>query len=119
MEEELKPVDLLEQARAAADEEEIHEAERVDRPPAADEGIRPYKTYAPLSFPVVVLLMPAAVFGVLARLGLVSLMTFDGDSVFPLAYAQAMGCLIMGVGLRLKEPIGQLCVYQQSDTRLY
>ncbi|KAF9567338.1 hypothetical protein CPC08DRAFT_681139 [Agrocybe pediades] len=107
MEEELKPVDLLEQARAAADEEETHEAERVDRPPAADEGIRSYKTYAPLSFPVVVLLMPAAVFGVLARLGLVSLMTFDGDSVFPLAYAQAMGCLIMGVGLRLKEPIGQ------------
>ncbi|KAF8913957.1 CrcB-like protein-domain-containing protein [Gymnopilus junonius] len=51
--------------------------------------------------------MPASVFGVLARLGMVALMTYGGDSVFPLAYAQALGCLVMGFALRLKEPIGQ------------
>ncbi|KAF8165286.1 CrcB-like protein-domain-containing protein [Crassisporium funariophilum] len=51
--------------------------------------------------------MPAAVFGALARLGLIALMTYDGNSVFPLVYVQAVGCLIMGFGLRLKEPLGQ------------
>lgn len=98
------PIDL----KQVEDTGETRQAERVDRPPATEEGLRPSKVYAPLSFPVIVLLMPAAVFGVLARLGLVALMTFEGESVFPLAYAQAMGCLIMGMGLRMKEPIGQL-----------
>lgn len=86
---------------------ETRGAESVDFPPGKDEAIPLSKTYAPLSFPVIALLMPASVFGVLARLGLVALMTYDGESVFPLAYAQAVGCLIMGMALRLKEPIGE------------
>jgi len=85
-------------------------AETVERPPGSDEGIPPSKTYSPLSFPVIALLMPASVFGVLVRLGLVALMNYDGHAVFPLAYAQAVGCLVMGFGLGLKEPIGQMCV---------
>ncbi|KDR83680.1 hypothetical protein GALMADRAFT_236012 [Galerina marginata CBS 339.88] len=93
--------------RAEAEGLETSEAERIDRPPSVDEGIRPSKVYEPLSFPVIVLLMPASVFGVLARLGIIALMTYDGRSVFPLAYVQAVGCLFMGMGLRLKEPIGQ------------
>ena len=81
------------------------EAETIDEPPGADDGLRPL-----LSFPILALLAPAAVFGVLARLGLVALMTFDGNSVFPLAYVQAVGCLVLGFGLRLKAPLGELYV---------
>ncbi|KAF8205036.1 CrcB-like protein-domain-containing protein [Pholiota molesta] len=88
-------------------EEETRRAESIDRPPDADEGITPSKIYPPLSFPVIALLAPASIFGVLARLGLIALMSYDGHSVFPLAYVQAVGCLIMGMGLRLKEPIGR------------
>ena len=92
------------------EEEETRRAESIDQPPNADEGIKPSKIYRPLAFPVLALLAPASIFGVLARLGLESLMTYDGHSVFPLAYVQAMGCLIMGMALRLKEPLGELCV---------
>jgi len=63
-----------------------------------------------LSFPILALLAPAAVFGVLARLGLTALMNFDGHSVFPVAYVQAVGCLVMGFGLRLKAPLTALYV---------
>jgi protein CrcB len=51
--------------------------------------------------------MPASVFGVLARLGLQALVTYDGQSIFPLAYVQAIGCFIMGLGLGMKEPFGR------------
>ncbi|KAF9485297.1 hypothetical protein BDN70DRAFT_871320 [Pholiota conissans] len=88
-------------------EEETRRAESIDRPPDADEGIPPSKIYPPLSFPVLALLAPASILGLLVRLGLVALMSYDGHSVFPLAYAQAVGCLVMGIGVRLKEPIGR------------
>ncbi|KAJ7095447.1 CrcB-like protein-domain-containing protein [Mycena belliarum] len=51
--------------------------------------------------------MPFSVFGVLARLGLSALATYSGQSIFPLAYAQATGCLIMGFCLALKEPFSR------------
>ena len=63
------------------------------------------KTFHPFSLGVIAPLMPASVFGVLARLGLDALATYDGRSVFPLAYPQALGCLIMGICLPLKDPI--------------
>lgn len=85
-------------------------ADQVDVLSSAEERIPLSKTYEPLSFPVIALLMPTAVFGVLARLGIVALTTYNGESIFPLAYVQALGCLIMGFCLRLKEPLGQLCV---------
>jgi hypothetical protein len=82
----------------------------IDRPPGKDENLPASKIYHPLSLPVLALLMPASIFGVLARLGLEALATYDGQSAFPLAYVQATGCFIMGLGLGLKEPLGNLYV---------
>lgn len=113
------PLHAISQAQNAigdADANATLQAETVERLPGREEGIPPSKSYGPLSFPVVVLLMPASVFGVLARLGLVALMSYDDHSVFPLAYAQAVGCLVMGFALELKEPMGQLYV---SAVELY
>jgi hypothetical protein len=104
-----KRFDLLTSAREVEDEE-TRRAEQIDEPPDANQGIVPSKIYGHLSFPILVLLAPSAVFGVLARLGLVALMTFDGNSVFPLAYVQAVGCLVMGFSLGLKAPLGELYV---------
>jgi len=49
--------------------------------------------------------MPASIFGVLARLGLQALANYNGKCIFPLAYPQALGCLIMGIALPLKDTI--------------
>ncbi|KAH8926015.1 hypothetical protein BT69DRAFT_1215851 [Atractiella rhizophila] len=38
-----------------------------------------------------------SIWGVLARLGLVAIFTFDGASVFPLLWAQVVGCFVMGI----------------------
>ena len=65
----------------------------------------PSSAYHPFSLAVVALLMPASVFGVLARLGLQALATYDGKAIFPLAYPQAVGCFIMGIALSLKDTI--------------
>lgn len=80
----------------------------IDRPPTVLEPTAqgPPRFYHPFSPAVIALLMPASVFGVLARLGLQALGTYDGRSIFPLAYPQAVGCLIMGIALPLKETIG-------------
>lgn len=77
----------------------------VDLLPAEPDQISqgPSRVYHPLSPAVVALLMPASVFGVLARLGLQALGTYDGRSIFPLAYPQGVGCLIMGIALPLKD----------------
>jgi hypothetical protein len=87
-------------------------AASIDRPPSEAEKLPAAKIYATLSFPVLALLAPASVFGVLARLGLQGLTTYDGQSVFSLAYAQTIGCFIMGFCLSLKEPIGHLYVFR-------
>ncbi|KAF8450606.1 CrcB-like protein-domain-containing protein [Boletus edulis BED1] len=50
--------------------------------------------------------MPASILGVLARLGLQALVTYDGESIFSLAYVQATGCFIMGIALGMKAPFG-------------
>ncbi|KAI0307275.1 CrcB-like protein-domain-containing protein [Multifurca ochricompacta] len=65
----------------------------------------PAQSYHPFSPAVIAPLMPASVFGVLARLGLQALATYDGKSVFPLAFPQSLGCLIIGVALPLKDVI--------------
>ncbi|KAI5124936.1 hypothetical protein M0805_007363 [Coniferiporia weirii] len=93
----------------------IHDAESltsIQEPPGTveiEEGTlrEPQaKTYAPLSLPVLTSLMAASVFGVLSRLGLLALSGYDEHSIFPLAWVQAMGCLIMGFSLGLKDQIG-------------
>lgn len=86
----------------------VQSTETLERPPDEHEGIPKAKIYAPLSLPVLALIMPAAIFGTLTRLGLTALATYNGNSIFPLVYAQAVGCLVMGIALRMKRPIGQL-----------
>ena len=94
----------------------------IDRPPSNEGSLPPSKIYHPLSIPVLALLIPASIFGTLARLGLQALVTYDGQSIFPLAYIQATGCFIMGIGLGVKEPFGNLYVSvrrQMSFVELY
>ncbi|KAI9512241.1 CrcB-like protein-domain-containing protein [Russula earlei] len=80
----------------------------IDRPPTGSDAIpRPPRSYHPFSPEVVILLMPASVFGILARLGLEALATYDGNSIFPLAYPQALGCFLMGVALPLRDTISR------------
>jgi len=96
---------------ALARHEAIEDAQSlasIDRPP--EEELPSSKVYHPFSIPVLALLAPASIFGVLARLGLQALVTYDGQSIFPLAYVQAVGCLIMGIGIGMKEPLGRLYV---------
>jgi fluoride exporter len=81
----------------------------IDNPPITKDA-PPSKVYHPFSPSVLALLMPASILGVLARLGLQALATYDGRSIYPLAYVQAVGCLVMGFGLALKEPFGRLLV---------
>ncbi|KAF7337696.1 MFS general substrate transporter [Mycena sanguinolenta] len=65
------------------------------------------KPYHPLSVHIIGPLMAFSAFGLLARLGLSALATYNGQSIFPLAYVQATGCLIMGFCLALKEPFNR------------
>ncbi|KAJ4478182.1 CrcB-like protein-domain-containing protein [Lentinula aciculospora] len=84
----------------------------VDQPPPSrqsshhDHELHRSRAYHPFALHVLFLLMPASIFGVLARLGLVALATYNGQSIFPLAYVQGLGCFVMGFGLEMKEPMG-------------
>ena len=88
----------------------------LDRPPSRTEPTPEHpseklpaaKTYHPLSPHVIALLMPASIFGVLARLGIQALVGYEGTSAFPLAWVQVMGCFVMGFGVGIKDPLGQL-----------
>ena len=71
----------------------------------------PPQLFHPLSWEILALLMPASVFGVLARLGLGALTSYDGESIFPLIYVQAVGCFVMGFCLALKIPMSEWSVY--------
>ncbi|KAJ9477922.1 Fluoride export protein 2 [Pseudozyma hubeiensis] len=51
------------------------------------------------------LLSLSAIWGTLAREGLVALNTYDGESVAPLVWAQAVGCLIMGLAIGNRDAI--------------
>jgi fluoride exporter len=101
-----------------SDSNEIELLEAIERPPNIQDDSdlsnselstqQPLKQTNPLSFHVLALLIPFSTFGVLARLGLLALGTYDGNSIFPLIYVQAVGCLIMGFAVELKEPFGRL-----------
>lgn len=102
-------VDAQEVIAAHTSEADARSLASLDRPPSEKE-LAAKMVYAPLSLPVLALLAPASIFGVLARLGLQGLVDYDGRSVFPLAYVQTMGCFIMGLCIGLKEPLGELYV---------
>ncbi|KAG9088785.1 hypothetical protein FS749_001903 [Ceratobasidium sp. UAMH 11750] len=83
---------------------ERRESVAVSPPPIAATA-PPARTYHPLSWHVVALLAFPAVLGVLARLGVHALTTYDGDSVFALAWVQGMGCFVMGLAVGRRETI--------------
>lgn len=84
----------------------------IDRPPSisakTELPLPPAKVYHPFSPHVLALLFPASIFGVLTRLGIQALVGYDGKSIFALAWVQAVGCFVMGIGLGIKDPLGQL-----------
>ncbi|KAF8238738.1 hypothetical protein L208DRAFT_1387025 [Tricholoma matsutake] len=107
--------DLHEESPASplqSDSNQLQLSEIIERPHSSQDESElstqpPVKSTNPLSLHVLALLIPSSTFGVLARLGLLALGTYNGNSIFPLIYAQAVGCLIMGFALELKEPFGR------------
>ena len=99
------------------DVERVISAESAARPPS--ERARPVPpVYHNLSIHVLAILIPSSILGTLARLGLSALATYDGNSIFPLAYAQALGSFIIGVAISQREMIGRLCVCQRLVVHL-
>lgn len=79
--------------------------------PSPSAAVRPPSKHAqPFGFPVLVMLIPSSMLGLLARLGLEALGKYDGQSVFALGWVQGVGCFVMGVVVGLREPISQLYV---------
>ncbi|GJJ07616.1 hypothetical protein Clacol_001820 [Clathrus columnatus] len=65
----------------------------------------PSVIYHTFSIHILSLLMAFSVLGTLARLGLRALATYPNQSIFPLAWVQAVGCLVMGFALGIREPL--------------
>lgn len=86
----------------------------VTSPPPIAATAPPSHTYHPLSWNVISLLAFPAVLGVLARLGLQSLATYNGDTVFALAWVQGMGCFVMGLTVGKRESITALYAARSS-----
>lgn len=95
---------------APPSEEEVREGGYPEDVDADEKERKPAvpRVYAPFSLPVLASLAGPSVFGVLARLGLLAITSYDGRAIFPLAWAQAVGCLIMGFMLGLKDQVGAL-----------
>ncbi|CAO1616735.1 unnamed protein product [Sympodiomycopsis kandeliae] len=74
--------------------------------PARNDTSRPSRSDRTLRhLSVLGLLMFASIWGTLAREGLVALNTYDGSSITPVIWAQAVGCLIMGWTVANKQAI--------------
>ncbi|KAG8803341.1 hypothetical protein FRC16_006086 [Serendipita sp. 398] len=97
----------------------LHELERclttggepnptAPRTPEPEEEPQARKELAPpgiLSPEAIVLLAPFSIFGLLARLGIEAITTYSNQSVFTLAWVQAVGCLVMGIAQSQKTYI--------------
>lgn len=69
--------------------------EKQQQPPTKDEEPPP-KLHRTLRFLAIIgLLINAAIWGTLTREGLIALNTYDGRSIQPVIWAQAVGCLVM------------------------
>lgn len=75
----------------------------------------PTPVYHTFSIHILALLMAFSVLGTLARLGLHALASYPGQSIFPLAWVQAVGCFVMGFALGLREPLTRLSVFSSLD----
>ncbi|CED84298.1 Putative fluoride ion transporter CrcB [Phaffia rhodozyma] len=80
--------------------ETIHEKNPQAKPPSQPSPPLGFFDVNTLSFFIIF-----SLFGTLARLGLNALFSYDGQSVFPLLWAQGVGCFIMGLILGRKEEI--------------
>ena len=56
------------------------------------------------------LLIFFSIWGVLCRLGLIALFTYNGTPVFPLLWAQVVGCALMGWFVAARKGIETACV---------
>ncbi|KAG8962441.1 hypothetical protein FRC03_004248 [Tulasnella sp. 419] len=102
------PMDDIEQpdsnTRISADASSQHRVS--DRhSPTKDHAPQLEKPLLPCDVRVIALLAPASIFGLLARLGVHALATYDGQSVFAFAWVQAIGCFVMGLCLGWREII--------------
>lgn len=87
----------------------------IPTPPPA-----PAPKYHTFSIHILSLLMAFSVLGTLARLGLHALASYPGQSIFPLAWVQAVGCLVMGFTLGIREPLTKLSVcWMQSSYHIF
>jgi fluoride ion exporter CrcB/FEX len=59
----------------------------------------------PYSPHILALILPFSILGLLARLGLQALASYPGQSIFPLAYVQVVGCFIIGLAIPMKDYI--------------
>lgn len=69
------------------------------------------------------LIIPCSILGVLIRLGLKYITTFPGQQVFPLIWAQFVGCVLMGLFVstrsRIEEGTGKDIRRQQIGPLVY
>ncbi|KAG5638197.1 hypothetical protein H0H81_001294 [Sphagnurus paluster] len=86
---------------------EVQSLESIEQPPSEVSQHLERKPTGPFSIHVLALLIPFSIFGALARLGLDGLANYQGRAIFPLAYAQGVGCFVMGFVVGLKEPFGR------------
>ena len=95
----------LQEATREAQEDAQTDSPYIERPSTTDivRGETQLRTLAIYSS-----LAIFSILGALARIGLVLLATYDGQAVFPVAVAQAVGCAIMGNVVRNKQRLEQL-----------
>lgn len=88
---------------------EIPNAESTLSMRSGDESEPELETEAPTlqiyenKLPIFAALIPVSILGALIRIGLNLLETYNGAPVFGLAYAQFVGCVIMGVVVKKKD----------------
>ncbi|CAO3687889.1 unnamed protein product [Umbelopsis ramanniana] len=88
---------------------EIPNAESTLSMRSGDEAEPELETEAPTlqihenKLPIFAALIPVSILGALIRIGLNLLETYNGAPVFGLAYAQFVGCVIMGVVVKKKD----------------
>ncbi|KAF9969957.1 hypothetical protein BGZ73_007481 [Actinomortierella ambigua] len=75
----------------------VLEVEEGARLPPQEEKAEKLRKAKSRTWLFMAMIIPNAILGVLIRLGIVYIQTFPGQPVFPLVWAQFIGCLIMGL----------------------